>query len=242
MSRFSWILPFLFVLVIFSHPAFSQQKTVVKGYVLNAETNEPVINAAIVVSDTKKGTSTGNKGYFELHLNEGAYNIQVTSVGYSDIGVAVKVPSIHGEPIRILLQPIRIEIEGVDVFANLRIAEKDTSINKVPLAIIPAVTRISAIEIEKQGATTLTDALKFVPGGWTENRGRKTKQFFSVRGQKYPYPDYSIDGIWQKEFEETGYFLSALDIESVEIVRSSSALVKGLSGLTGVVEVKTKKP
>lgn len=81
-----------------------------------------------------------------------------------------------------------------------------------------------------------------MPGGWTENRGRKTKQFFSVRGQKYPYPDYSIDGIWQKEFEETGYFLSALDIESVEIVRSSSALVKGLSGLTGVVEVKTKNP
>jgi hypothetical protein len=32
------------------------------------------------------------------------------------------------------------------------------------------------------------------------------------------------------------------DIESVEIVRSSSALVKGLSGLTGVVDVKTKKP
>ena len=45
-----------------------------------------------------------------------------------------------------------------------------------------------------------------------------------------------------KEFEETAYVLSALDIESVEIVRSSNALVKGLSGLTGVIEIKTKKP
>ncbi len=103
------------------------------------------------------------------------------------------------------------------------------------------MTTVSTLEIEKQGAVTLVDALKYVPGGWTETRGRKTKSFFTIRGQKYPYPDYSINGIWQKEFEETGYFLSALDIESVEIVRSSSALVKGLSGITGVVDVKTKR-
>ncbi len=242
MGKFPLISSIVIMLVIFIQPVFSQQKTVVKGYIFNTETSEPVINATIVVSDTKKGTSSGNKGYFELHLNQGTYRFKVTSVGFSGAEFSVKVQSENSEPIKIGLQPIRLEIEGVDVFANLRIAEKDTSINKVPLAILPAVTRISAIEIEKQGATTLTDALKFVPGGWTENRGRKTKQFFSVRGQKYPYPDYSIDGIWQKEFEETGYFLSALDIESVEIVRSSSALVKGLSGLTGVIEVKTKKP
>ena len=144
--------------------------------------------------------------------------------------------------LKIGLQPKKQEIEGVDIFGNFTIPGRDTAINTVPLSILPAITKVSAVEIEKQGAVTLTDALKYVPGGWTETRGRKSKQFFSVRGQKYPYPDYSIDGVWQKEFEETAYVLSALDIESVEIVRSSNALVKGLSGLTGVIEVKTKKP
>jgi outer membrane receptor protein involved in Fe transport len=96
-------------------------------------------------------------------------------------------------------------------------------------------------EIDKQGATTLIEAMKFIPGGMTETRGRKVKQFFSVRGQKYPYPDYAINGIWQKEFHEVPYFFSPYDIEEIEIVRSSAALLTGLSGLSGVIKLKTRE-
>lgn len=56
MSRFLLILFLVLTIVFNSRPVFSQQKTVVKGSVFNAETNEPVINATIVVSGTKKGT------------------------------------------------------------------------------------------------------------------------------------------------------------------------------------------
>ncbi|MBN2272488.1 MAG: Plug domain-containing protein, partial [Sedimentisphaerales bacterium] len=43
-------------------------------------------------------------------------------------------------------------------------------------------------EIEQMHAYSVIDAMKYVPGAWTETRGRKEKSLFSVRGQRYPYP------------------------------------------------------
>ncbi|MBD3181616.1 TonB-dependent receptor [Candidatus Poribacteria bacterium] len=103
-----------------------------------------------------------------------------------------------------------------------------------------STTLVNEEEIERQGAKTIVDALKYVPGAWIESRGRKVKQFFSVRGQKYPYPEYAIDGAWQREFHETPYFFSATNIERVEVIRSSAALLNGLGGLVGIVNIVPK--
>lgn len=81
-------------------------------------------------------------------------------------------------------------------------------------------------DFARQGAVTVTDALAYTPGARVESRGRKVKQFFSIRGQTYPYPDYAMDGTWQREFHELPYFLPTAEIERVEIVRSTAALLK----------------
>ena len=75
-----------------------------------------------------------------------------------------------------------------------------------PNSILPSISKISHNDIIKQGATNVVEAMNYIPGGLIETRGRQVKQFFSVRGQKYPYPDYAINGVWQKEFEELPYF------------------------------------
>ena len=95
--------------------------------------------------------------------------------------------------------------------------------------------------IRKQNARSLTDALDFAPGVLTESRGRKVKQFSSFRGQIYPYPDYAINGVWHREFHELPYLFPASQIEKVEVIRSSGALLLGLSDLTGVINVVTKQ-
>jgi len=104
-----------------------------------------------------------------------------------------------------------------------------------------STTVINEAQIERQGAETVIEALEYVPGAWVETRGRKVKQFFSIRGQKYPYPEYAIDGAWQREFHETPYFFSASNIQRIEVIRSSAALLKGLSGLVGIVNIIPKK-
>ena len=96
---------------------------------------------------------------------------------------------------------------------------------------------VSRPEMEKQGAKTVIEALKFIPGAWTESRGRKVKQFYSIRGQKYPYPEYAVDGALYREFHELPYFFSSADIERIEVLRSSSAMLSGLSGLSGLINI-----
>jgi outer membrane receptor protein involved in Fe transport len=92
-------------------------------------------------------------------------------------------------------------------------------------------------EIEKQNPYSIVDAMNYISGAWTETRGRKEKQFFSVRGQRYPYPGYLIDGAWFREFDEVKYYLSAVNFDRIEILRSSSALLLGPGGLTGMVSL-----
>ena len=100
-----------------------------------------------------------------------------------------------------------------------------------------ATTVIGRPEIEEMNPYSLVDAMEYVPGSWTETRGRKIKKFFSVRGQRYPYPGYLIDGAWFREFHEITYYMSAANFDRIEILRSSSALLQGPGGLTGMVNL-----
>jgi outer membrane cobalamin receptor/SAM-dependent methyltransferase len=113
--------------------------------------------------------------------------------------------------------------------------------NSEPVGLQNTTTVVRAEDISRQGASTLIEALEYVPGAWVETRGRKVKQFFSVRGQRYPYPDYALDGAWQREFHELPYSFPASDIERVEVMRSSAALLKGLAGMNGVVDIRLRR-
>lgn len=104
-----------------------------------------------------------------------------------------------------------------------------------------ASTTVDQEDIDRQQAVSVVDALEYVPGAWVESRGRKVKQFVSIRGQRYPYPDYAIAGIWQREFHELPYFLAARDVARLQVMRSSAALLSGLSGLTGVVDIQPRR-
>jgi len=104
-----------------------------------------------------------------------------------------------------------------------------------------ATSTVDAAMIEAQNAATLTEALDFAPGIHTEMRGRKYKNFTSFRGQIYPYPTYSINGIWQREFSELAYVLPASQIQEVGIQRSSGTLFSGLGDITGVINIEPRR-
>lgn len=103
-----------------------------------------------------------------------------------------------------------------------------------------ATTVIGAREIEWLNAYTVLDAMKYAPGAWTESRGRKEKQLFSVRGQRYPYPEYLVDGAWFREFTEAAFFLNAANVERIELLRSSSDLLLTPGGMAGSVSMVPK--
>ena len=107
-------------------------------------------------------------------------------------------------------------------------------------ALAVAISVIDTNDLARQNPRTLTDALNYSAGALTETRGRKVKQFTSFRGQRYPYPDYAIGGTWLPEFHELPYFFPVAQLERIEVIRSSAALLVGLSGLAGVINVIPK--
>ena len=110
-----------------------------------------------------------------------------------------------------------------------------------PVGLGASISTVSSNTLARMRPTTVTDALVFAPGSWTETRGRKVKQFTSFRGQTYPYPDYALDGLWFREFHELPYFFPAAELERIEVVRSSAALLKGNSGLAGVINLVPRR-
>ena len=125
-------------------------------------------------------------------------------------------------------------------------SERSTRLWSHPLEETPSlkhsVTLITREEMEARGSQTLIDAMQDAPGSWTETRGRKVNQFASFRGQMYPYPDYSLDGSWQREFHEVPYFIDANEVERIEVVRSSGSILQSLQGTSGVIRFETRDP
>lgn len=119
--------------------------------------------------------------------------------------------------------------------AEERSSLEEPSVEPIGLEIARGV--VSLEDIGRQRPLTLTEALEFASGSLTETRGRKVKQFTSFRGQTYPYPDYAVDGLWFREFVELPYFFPASEIDRIEVCRSAAALVVGLSGVAGIINV-----
>ncbi len=227
----------LILVSITTGTSFSQG---VEGNITDVETGLPLQDVNIIVVDTPFGTTSQQDGEYLLEgCPPGEYIFETSMMGYKDARISITIlpDSVVQKDIRLI--PTVLQLKPIEVTA-----EKYRDVVASPKLESPALyTAISVVkkdEIQKQGAKTLTESMQYIPGAMLETRGRKVKQFFSVRGQTYPYPEYAINGAWQREFHELPYFFSSADIEKIEIVRSSAALLTGLSGLVGVIKVDTR--
>ncbi len=181
-----------------------------------------------------ESTETGN--YTLARLPAGIYELSISVPGFKHfVQTGIKVLAAQ-------TLSIDIQLEVASISETITVSAKDPLLKlDHPLleseALQLSTSTVERAQIEKQGAKTIIDALNYAPGVWVETRGRKVKQFLSVRGQRYPYPEYAVDGAVFREFHEVPYFFSAGDVERVEILRSSASMLNGISGLAGVIDI-----
>lgn len=107
---------FLFLLV---RPAFAQEAQVLRGFVLDADTHQPVPNAQVGIASNKLGTSTNQEGRFALRVPAAyaATELEVALLGYRRY--VRPLPPLPGPELRIELQSSPASLSTVAVSSSV---------------------------------------------------------------------------------------------------------------------------
>ncbi|MBS4036284.1 MAG: carboxypeptidase-like regulatory domain-containing protein [Ignavibacterium sp.] len=200
------LLFFLLTSLLYSIPIFSQVGKI-SGVVRDAQTNEPLIGANILVEGTTIGAATNIDGFYTItNVSPGFYNLRASMVGYNqqiiqDVRVNIDLTT----EINVLLTSEAIGIEEVVVIAEIPVVRKDVSASVVNLNIkeienLPVVSVGSIIGLQAgvQGLTIrggASDQTAFVVNGITLRDERDNT----------PYTGISFTSIEEVQIQTGGF-------------------------------------
>lgn len=168
------VLSLVMVVSAFSLSAFAQQQGQITGIVRDAETNETLIGVSVYVERLQKGTTTDEKGRYELQLPQGEYVLRVSYVGYTLINKKV---SVGGKPVTLnfKLEPESEMLSEVEVTSE----RKDRNVSEMAMS----VQTLDMITIKKipalMGEVDVIKSIQLLPGVQAASEGSSG---FSVRG------------------------------------------------------------
>ena len=83
------LIQFLLMAVLSAYTAVAWSQTTVRGQLVDAETGEPLVGAAVMVEGTTQGSVTDIDGYFKQSVASNA-TLLCKYVGYKDLKEKVK--------------------------------------------------------------------------------------------------------------------------------------------------------
>ena len=243
MRKISVLLLLLFISITF----VSAQ--VIKGRVLD-EKGEPIPSATVVVKELQKGMSTDVKGRFRFtHLPTRELTIEVSFVGYNKNIKEIDLRENNEIHLQFDMQVDTKSLNEIEVFGErYKQPEKLDAITRMPLRPSEQIQSISVISdkvISEQGALTITDAVRNVPGVTLFGSYGGVRESMSTRG--YRGVPVLKNGVRIDSDFRTGAITSDMQgVESVQVIKGSAAITQGvgndLGSPGGVINVVTKTP
>ncbi|HBQ59193.1 MAG TPA: hypothetical protein DD671_06100, partial [Balneolaceae bacterium] len=87
-----WFVYLFAIISLFPLTTFAQNETgTLTGFVFDAETEDPLPYANIIVTGTSKGTYTNNMGAYSIKLPEGEVNIRYRFLSFQDTVITVQI-------------------------------------------------------------------------------------------------------------------------------------------------------
>ncbi len=142
--------------------AFSAQAANLKGLIVDATTQEPLIGAAIVNTSTSTGVTTDIDGAFEIKVNRGSVSLEVSYISYITKIVEVVIDERNKEIIIELLPDTQtIEEVTVSVRKNL---ENEAALQNERIASNVAIENLGAKEMSIKGISNVEEGVKKLTG------------------------------------------------------------------------------
>ncbi len=186
------------VMSVCSMSAFAQTTTV-KGQLVDSETGEPLVGAAVMVEGTTQGSVTDIDGYFKQAVAPNA-TLVFKYVGYKDLKQKVTRKGASVDLGVIKMEPDAVMLNDVVITSSVAIARK------TPVAVS---TVTPAFIEERLGTQEFPEILKTTPGVYaTKKGGAFGDSELRMRGFKSENVAVLINGVPMNDMEWGGLYWS----------------------------------
>ncbi|PCJ67397.1 MAG: TonB-dependent receptor [Bacteroidetes bacterium] len=212
------------------------QKGVIRGFVYDAKSGDPIVSAIITFEEIKQGAYADERGLYSIsNIASGEYHIQATSVGYDTSFAKVKIKNDKIVAQNFYLNATSKALKGVSVSAEKLRKSKEVNISQTRIKPVQ-LTRIPSVG----GEPDLVQYLQVLPG--VVFSGDQGGQLY-IRGGSPVMNRVMLDGLTvYNPFHSIGLF-SVFDSDILKSVDVYSAGFSAEYGgrISAIIDVKTRE-
>ena len=232
----------LAVLLALSVFSVSQAQSVGKiaGTVTAADTNEPLNGANVAVTKTLLGASSDENGRFIIRrMPPGVYVLKVSFLGYRTELIRVRVQSDSTSQLQIALQASAVESETVIVTGSRQQEDLQRAANSVSV--------VGPMEIRRRNRFRIDESLQSIAGITLvgENVNVRGGSGYALLGLGASRVLMLIDDVpvLTSDLGRANWdILPVTEVERVEVLKGASSVLYGSGGISGVINILTKRP
>jgi len=234
-------------IILVSGISYSLAQTV-KGRILD-EKGEPLPSATVSIRELNKAMSSDETGKFRFtHLPNRELTVEISFIGYERYTQKVDL-SKQKDVIVEAKMKVSNNLSDIEVFGErYKQPEKLDAITRMPLRPSEQIQTISVISekvITQQGALTIADAVRNVPGVTLFGSYGGVKESMSTRGFR-AIPVLKNGVRMDSQFQTASGITDMQGVESIQMIKGSAAVTQGvitdIGNAGGVIDVVTKTP
>jgi outer membrane receptor protein involved in Fe transport len=206
----------------------------ISGYVVDAESKEPLIRVMVTVKDTKNGAYTNKQGFFTLRsIKPGKITLKISGIGYTAMLQEYTLSEGEQKKVNIRLKKGDVLADQVKVEADREVEKREISISRVNIPM----EQLTQLRIG--GEADVFRALQFLPGVLTSSQ---ISSGLYVRGGSPDQNLVLLDGSTVYNPSHLFGFISAFNpdaIKDVELIKGGYPAEYG-SRLSAVLNLTQK--
>lgn len=226
----------------------AQEVAKINGKVTDID-NNPVPFASVYIPELKKGGAADEDGVFTItNIPYGQWQLTASAVGYTSSTITISPNDFILNGIRFQLTPDN-ELDQVEVFGNRNDhPDKIESITRLPLKPYEQIQSISVLSeklIEDQGALSIAEATKNVPGVYTFATYGNKRESMSSRGFR-GIPILKNGVRIHSDFRGVGILTDMQGVDNIQVLKGTASITQGvatdLGSPGGIINIVTKTP
>ena len=223
----------------------SAQKSSLKGIVSTTD-GQPVPAVSVSIKELKLATQTDEDGHFILSaIKPGKYSVTVSHVGLLNQEKMVTIEPNTSLELNFSIRQNARQMEEVIVGSDKTSIRKVASFGKAGLAPLDnpqSIGIVSSVVIADQQVMRLGDVVKNVSGVSITQQRQGVAETFSARGYSIGIGGGTGSIFKNGITSNTAGFPEASTLESIEVLKGSSALLYGNTSGGVVINMVTRKP